>query len=616
MVSVSFENMKRILAKNQKSLIFAQYADMLRCNSSGDGQKLDEALLIATKGVEANPDFLPGKLARGRIFLEKGDFAEAKTDFEIVAKRDPFCLSAQKLLLETAEKLNTPLQSDVYEKILSTLSPAGVALTPFVPAAKPAASAPEPAKAPVAPTPAVPTPAAVPAPAAEPAVLMPAPLAAALDSIVEEEEMLEHDIEKQLLKAVDNIIQAVKRLPAAQPAAIQSAEPLPLPTLPEATSIFDKEPPPAASEQSTDVLEEPLLAEKMEFPDSTDSTESTSDINALLDKAAEPEPEPEPEPAPAPEPEPEPAAPQLDAILAEQLADKADVPDFTGDMDALLAQASAPEPAPEPKPASEPVPEPAPAAAPQLDAILAEQLADKADVPDYTGDMDALLAQASVPEPAPEPEPKPAPKPAPAAPQLDAILAEQLADKADVPDFTSDMDALLGNVPLNPALESTSHPPPDTTPQIDAILKEQLTDRAEAPDLTGDMAALLGNLPTDPALESNSHPSMDTTSQIDAILKEQLTDRAEVPDLTGDMKALLAGAPGEPDLIPYTPKKKDVDTEKDEILTQNPTETLAEIYMSQGLPKKAAAVYKELLTRDPNNDELKAKLDLAETQAN
>ncbi|MCL2207163.1 MAG: hypothetical protein FWB90_03595, partial [Fibromonadales bacterium] len=428
MVSVSFENMKRILAKNQKSLIFAQYADMLRCNSSGDGQKLDEALLIATKGVEANPDFLPGKLARGRIFLEKGDFAEAKTDFEIVAKRDPFCLSAQKLLLETAEKLNTPLQSDVYEKILSTLSPAGVALTPFVPAAKPAASAPEPAKAPVAPTPAVPTPAAVPAPAAEPAVLMPAPLAAALDSIVEEEEMLEHDIEKQLLKAVDNIIQAVKRLPAAQPAAIQSAEPLPLPTLPEATSIFDKEPPPAASEQSTDVLEEPLLAEKMEFPDSTDSTESTSDINALLDKAAEPEPEPEPEPAPAPEPEPEPAAPQLDAILAEQLADKADVPDFTGDMDALLAQASAPEPAPEPKPASEPVPEPAPAAAPQLDAILAEQLADKADVPDYTGDMDALLAQASAPEPAPEPEPKPAPEPAPAASQLDAILAEQLAD--------------------------------------------------------------------------------------------------------------------------------------------------------------------------------------------
>jgi hypothetical protein len=84
---------------------------------------------------------------------------------------------------------------------------------------------------------------------------------------------------------------------------------------------------------------------------------------------------------------------------------------------------------------------------------------------------------------------------------------------------------------------------------------------------------------------------------IDSIISEQLNDRVEnVPDLTGDMDSLLVQD----------------QTQDEEILAQNPTETLAEIYINQGLPQKAVEVYKILLVNDPSNSELKEKLALAE----
>ncbi len=135
------------------------------------------------------------------------------------------------------------------------------------------------------------------------------------------------------------------------------------------------------------------------------------------------------------------------------------------------------------------------------------------------------------------------------------------------------------------------------------------------PDLTSDMDSLLAS-------------ASESTPQIDDIIKEQLADKSEnLPDLTGDLNSLLAEAdkaepePEEPELKPYIPKKaaavpkiEDEHPANDEILTQNPTETLAEIYMSQGLPQKAVTVYKDLLARDPDNVELKTKLALAEIE--
>jgi hypothetical protein len=412
---MDISNLKKTLAKNPKSLLFAQYAEVLRLASLGDKQKLDEALLVANKGMESNPDFLPGKLARGRILLEKGDLVGARIDFEAVAKRDQFCLSALKLLLETAEKQGQPLQTEIYANILNTFEPK----TEVKAGAKKNESDKAPDLVPFTRT-----------QKAKPSAAEPAALSAALDNLLEEDEKEEGKTENLVFKAVDNILDSTT----------PQSKPLPLP---EATSILEKEPVAAASKPQT---------------------------------------------------------PNIDNIVKEQLADK-------------------------------PV----------------------GNLPDLTGDINSLLATSA------------------------------------------------------PSVPTASEPP---TPDVDSIVKEQLADKpvGKLPDLTGDINSLL-------ALESTSYSS----PPIDDIVKEQLADRVDnIPDLTGDINSLLTAKSepeSEPELRPYVPKKASPSQIDDEILTQNPTLTLAELYMDQGLPQKAAAVYKELLAQEPGNEELKKKLALAESKA-
>jgi len=114
-------DLKKALKKNSKSLLFARLSDALRLATSEE-QK-NEALALVNKGLGVTSGFLPGKLVRGRILLENGDFAGAKADFEAVAEQDPFCLSAQKLLLETLVVLGQQPKTGIYAKILNTLEP-------------------------------------------------------------------------------------------------------------------------------------------------------------------------------------------------------------------------------------------------------------------------------------------------------------------------------------------------------------------------------------------------------------------------------------------------------------------------------------------------------------
>ena len=532
-MGVDVGNLKKTLDKNPKSLLFAQYAEVLRLASVDNKQKLDEALLVANRGVEANPDFLPGKFVRGRILFEKGDLTGARIDFEMVAKRDPFCFSAQKLLLETAEKQGEPLKTEIYANILNTFE----SKTEIKVEVKKTESGKAPDLVPFTRT-----------PKTTPSAAGTASLSAALDNILEEDEKEETEMETLIFKAVDNIIDSTTPQPPPQP------PPLPLP---EATSIFEKEPVAAASQPPTpeidDIVKEQLADKPVgKIPD------LTGDINSLLETTAS-----------SASSAPEPKAPEIDDIVKEQLADKpvGKIPDLTGDINSLLETTASF--APEPK-------------APDIDDLVKEQLADKpvGKLPDLTGDINSLLALE--------------PTSYSSTPQIDDIVKEQLADRVDnIPDLTGDMKSLLATAAepeLRPYVPKKASPPP-----IDDIVKEQLADRVDnIPDLTGDMKSLL-------ATSASSAPEP-KVPEIDDLVKEQLADKpvGKIPDLTGDMDSLLA-----------TVKPYDAQT-GDEILTQNPTQTLAELYMDQGLPQKAAAVYRELLAQEPGNEELKRKLALTE----
>jgi len=565
-------NLKRILEKNPKSLLFAILADSLRVSSLGIGEKLDEALKIANKGLDANPDFLQGLLVRGRILLEKGDLQGAKIDFETVAMRDPFCLSAQKLLIETSGKLGQPLETDVYAKILSAFGTDENIidepnLVPFDRTKK--------------------TEAVV-------------SLSSALDDVLtDEEDDGEAGIWALLLQTVDKI---VLKSAQPQPQPQQSSPPPSLPPLPPPlqpslslpevapSSLIEKqaspEKPPSPTLPSLDALINEQLSSKME-----DIPDLTKDMSSLLASVSDNEPELQPI---APAASTISAAPNLDSLINEQLSSRVeDIPDLTKDMASLLSSITEPEHEIAPHVPQQP-------AAPNLDSLINEQLSSKIeDIPDLTKDMASLLSSVTEPEHEIVPYIPPAQHTAPAAPNLDSLINEQLSSRVeDIPDLTKDMSSLLASV-TEPEPEIAPYVPPaqhaaPAAPNLDALISEQLATRVEdIPDLTKDMASLLGTDSDSDGPEPELKPYVPPTKKtqavnIDDLVNEQLASKIEdVPDLTKDMDALL----------------------------KHPTVTLAELYMDQGLPKQAIAVYKELLTLEPNNEDLKTKLALAEIQA-
>jgi len=552
--SAEIINLKRIVAKNPKSLAFAWLADMLREASSGDMQKLDEALLTVNKGLAINSDFLPGRLARGRILLEKGDLAGANEDFAIVAEQDSFCSSAQKLFLETSEKLGHSPETEIYQKIIGTLEPGVVVKVRVKPKTEPATG-----------------------------------VNAALDDLLDEDDSTDDkediEISSLLLQTFENIFEPSKQ--ESMPDIVPYSPPAPKAASP-APKAAPKSPPPAPDIDA--LIKEQLVSKVDNAPD------LTSDMDSLLASVSTLPPV-----SGALSPQ---SPPDVDALIKEQLSSKMEnLPDLTNDINSLLASTPS-------MPSTPKSPSP-----PDIDALVKEQLSSKMEnIPDLTGDLDSLLSASDVLS-ASGTLTTPG---GPDIPDIDALVNEQLVSRVDnVPDLTGDMNSLLASSPapaLEPSLSASYSLPPisDTpkspsAPDIDALIKEQLSSKVEdIPDLTSDISSLL---------ESNT-PKSPSTPDIDALIKEQLSSKVEdVPDLTGDINSLLASVPasdadGEPELMPYVPPTKKTESS----LAQKPTLTLAELYMDQGLPQEAVAVYKELIEQDPNNEDLKARLALAETQ--
>ena len=606
--SAEIIDLKRIVAKNPKSLAFVWLADLLREASSGDKQKLDEALLTVNKGLAIYSNFLPGRLTRGRILLEKGDLAGAKNDFEAVAEQDSFCSSAHKLLLETSEKLGQPLKSEISQKLLGTLEP-GVVVKVESPKTEPPKAEPPKAEP----------------PKAEPPKTESDGVNAALDDLLDEEENVDTEDKEEsvvsdlILQTFDIIFEQPSKQepPPAAPATTAtpvasavSAASAAMPELVPYTPPARKSPPPAPN---LDALVNEQLKSKVD-----NAPDLTGDMNSLLESADDLPPVSgalSPQSSPNP-----PSPPDVDALINEQLKSKVEnVPDLTGDLDSLLASAPTFEEPPATKALN--------TSPPDVDALINEQLKSKVEnVPDLTGDLDSLLASAPAFE---EPSATKALNTSP--PDLDNLINEQLKSKVEnVPDLTGDLDSLLASAPIFEPSLSDSYSSPSVSapkpPDLDALLKEQLSSKMEnIPDLTGDLDSLLASAPTEPTIEPSLADSYSlltskiagtpkSSPNIDDLVKEQLSSKVEnVPDLTGDLDSLLTSAAlssNEPELVPYIPPA----SKSDSLLTQNPTLTLAELYMDQGLPQKAVGVYKELLAQDPKNEDLKAKLALAETK--
>jgi len=190
--------LRRKLEKDPGSRLFAQLAEELR----KDG-KHDEAISVARKGLEKNPNYPSARLTLARALLDSGRPAEAKPELEAIVKASPDNIMASRLLGdalaelgETAQALQqfektlriSPGDKAVLERMgelkgrLSASPPAGAAV-PATPVAPPAVAQPAPPPAPEAPLPSVF--ASEPLPSVFPAEPVPAPVAASPAPVIQ-----------------------------------------------------------------------------------------------------------------------------------------------------------------------------------------------------------------------------------------------------------------------------------------------------------------------------------------------------------------------------------------------------------------------------------------------
>ncbi|MEO8501767.1 MAG: tetratricopeptide repeat protein [Vicinamibacteria bacterium] len=185
--------LRRKLEKDPGSRLFAQLAEELRKEG-----KLDEAIFVARKGLEKNPNYPSARLTLARALLDSGRPHEARPELEQIVKASPDNIMASRLLGDALDRMGEAAMALTrYEKTLR-LSPGDKAvmeriaeLTARTTAAAPAAAPPAPA-VPEAPAPlpsvlsddaaavtlslSAPVPAPAPAPAAE--ALVPSVVAA------------------------------------------------------------------------------------------------------------------------------------------------------------------------------------------------------------------------------------------------------------------------------------------------------------------------------------------------------------------------------------------------------------------------------------------------------
>lgn len=113
--------------RDPRSRVFAPLAESYR----KIGQ-IDRAIEICQKGLQIHPNYVSGRVALGRAYFDKRDYAAAKTELEMVFEADPENLVAAKTLGEIYEvegelekallsyrlaHYSTPSATEIVEKI-------------------------------------------------------------------------------------------------------------------------------------------------------------------------------------------------------------------------------------------------------------------------------------------------------------------------------------------------------------------------------------------------------------------------------------------------------------------------------------------------------------------
>ena len=108
------EKLKDKVEKDPSSTLFVPLAEKYRQTG-----QLDEAIEILKKGIERQPGYMSGRVALGKIYLEKDMKTEAKVEFEQVVINIPDNIFAQRKLADIYKDLGeVDTAISQYEKVL------------------------------------------------------------------------------------------------------------------------------------------------------------------------------------------------------------------------------------------------------------------------------------------------------------------------------------------------------------------------------------------------------------------------------------------------------------------------------------------------------------------
>lgn len=115
---VLVEKYQLMLQSDPRSKVFAPLAEAYRKMGL-----IDEGISVCEKGVEFHPEFAGGRVALGRLYLDKAQLEKASKQLSKAVELSPENLLAQSLLGETHLKLRQPKEALQAYKMLLLLSP-------------------------------------------------------------------------------------------------------------------------------------------------------------------------------------------------------------------------------------------------------------------------------------------------------------------------------------------------------------------------------------------------------------------------------------------------------------------------------------------------------------